>query len=189
MLRKALTCAGVIVVLMIVGLVILQFIPYGRNFENPPVVSEPDWNSPETRQVMVEACYDCHSNETRWPWYSSIAPVSWLVTKDVIEGRNAVNFSEWGRSQEEADDVIESIQEGEMPPVYYIPMHPKALLSAQEKQTLIDGLVASGFPAEISWVGYGLAVSASPYPNLSSYQAVTGATRYSPDSAGERLSP
>ena len=66
---------GVIVV-VVVG---IQLIPYGRNHTNPPVVTEPQWDSPRTRELFTRACADCHSNETVWPWYSNLAPMSWLV--------------------------------------------------------------------------------------------------------------
>ena len=68
-----------IVVAVLAGLFLaIQFVPYGRDHSNPPVIGEPTWNSPETRALAVRACFDCHSNETVWPWYSNIAPVSWL---------------------------------------------------------------------------------------------------------------
>ncbi len=75
---------------------LIQAVPYGRNHANSPNRTEPTWDSPTTRQLAVRACYDCHSNETIWPWYSNVAPVSWLVQRDVEEGRDEVNFSEWG---------------------------------------------------------------------------------------------
>jgi hypothetical protein len=71
-------------VILLVG---IQVIPYGRSHTNPPVTGEPAWDSPKTRELAVRACYDCHSNQTVWPWYSHIAPISWLVQQDVDEGR------------------------------------------------------------------------------------------------------
>jgi hypothetical protein len=62
---------------------LIQAVPYGRAHSNPPVVSEPAWDSPRARELAVRACFDCHSNETVWPWYSNIAPVSWLIQSDV----------------------------------------------------------------------------------------------------------
>ncbi len=59
--------------------ILLQIIPYGHNHTNPPIVEEPAWDSPQTRAVVKKACFDCHSNETVWPWYSNIAPLSWLI--------------------------------------------------------------------------------------------------------------
>jgi len=127
------------------GLFLLaQLVPYGRQHVNPPVVSEPPWGSPQARQIAQRACFDCHSNETVWPWYSSIAPVSWLVQRDVDEGREKLNFSDWkgagGERGEGAEELAEVILEGEMPPPYYLITHTQARLSAEEKQVLIDGL-------------------------------------------------
>ncbi len=117
---------------------VAQLVPYGRDHTNPPVVAEPQWDSPQTRALAKRACFDCHSNETVWPWYSNVAPVSWLVQHDVEEGRSKVNFSEW--DGEEADDILEVVQRGEMPPAQYLPMHPEAKLSATEKETFLSGL-------------------------------------------------
>jgi len=96
------------------------------------------WDSADTRQLAVRACYACHSNETKWPWYSNIAPVSWLVYRDVSNGRNALNFSEWDRPQE-GDDVAESVREGEMPPRLYKLFRPSADLSSSERDALAVG--------------------------------------------------
>ncbi|HWQ13294.1 MAG TPA: heme-binding domain-containing protein [Roseiflexaceae bacterium] len=121
----------------------LQLVPYGREHSNPPVVAEPAWDSEQTRVLFMRACGDCHSNETRWPWYSSVAPVSWLVTRDVTEGRAKLNISEWGRAENEADEAAETVQKGSMPPWFYPPLHPEAQLSAAERQQLIAGLLAT----------------------------------------------
>jgi hypothetical protein len=134
--------------LAIVGLfVLVQAIPYGWSHNNPAVVAEPSWDSPTTRSLAVRACFDCHSNETSWPWYSDIAPISWLAYNHVVEGRATLDFSEWNRRQE-VGEVAESIGEGAMPPLYYRLLHPSAALSAAEKTQLIDGLNAtlSGSP-------------------------------------------
>ena len=68
--------------------VALQLVPYGRDHTNPPVTRDAPWTRTEARRIAVGACYDCHSNETRWPWYSNVAPLSWLVQDDVDEGRD-----------------------------------------------------------------------------------------------------
>jgi len=130
-------------------LVLIQLVPFGRQHTNPPVVQEPNWDSPQTRQLAVRACFDCHSNETVWPWYSNIAPVSWLVQNDVNEGRGRLNFSEWGRGEMEIDEVGEVIRRGEMPPSYFVILHPDARLTAAEQEALIRGLMATaGVSAE-----------------------------------------
>ncbi len=123
-------------------LIALQAIPYGHDHANPPVQMEPRWDSPETRVLAVRACYDCHSNETIWPWYSNVAPMSWLIQRDVEEGRHKLNFSEWDREQE-AEDAAETVQKGKMPPAAYLLLHPEAKLTSTERQALIQGFLAS----------------------------------------------
>jgi mono/diheme cytochrome c family protein len=124
-------------------LIAIQFVPYGRDHTNPPVIAEPAWDSPQTRVLFMRACADCHSNESEWPWYSNVAPASWLIARDVYEGRAAFNISEWGRPENEGDEAAETVQNGEMPPWFYVPLHPLANLSADERQRLIAGLTAT----------------------------------------------
>jgi mono/diheme cytochrome c family protein len=119
--------------------VLIQLLPYGHSHENPPKITEPMWNSPETRVLFKRACFDCHSNETVWPWYSNVAPVSWLVQNDVDGGREHLNFSEWNREQRHAKDVAGEVSHGDMPPGVYLPMHPEAKLTGAEIKALIDG--------------------------------------------------
>jgi mono/diheme cytochrome c family protein len=125
------------------GLVIfalMQLVPYGRAHENPPVTAEPRWDTPRTRRLAARACFDCHGNETKWPWYSNIAPASWLMQRDVDEGREEVNFSEWDRRQDKAEESAETVAEGEMPPSRYTLAHPAARLTQRELRALIVGL-------------------------------------------------
>lgn len=137
---KVLRAAGLVALALFV---VAQLVPYGRDHTNPPVVREPAWDAPATRALAVRACFDCHSNQTRWPWYSHVAPVSWLVQRDVDVGRRAVNFSEWNRPGEEAGESAETVLEGEMPPWFYVIPHPDAGLSAEEKRALAAGLAAT----------------------------------------------
>jgi hypothetical protein len=130
-------------IVLVAVLVALQFVPYGRNHDNPPERVEPAWNSPETRALAVRACFDCHSNETKWPWYSHVAPASWLVQKDVDGGRRHLNFSRFDVPQKDAHEAAEEVQKGKMPLPVYLPLHPGARLSPVEKQTLIAGLTAT----------------------------------------------
>ncbi len=123
-----------------------QAVPYGRDHDNPPVVREPNWDSPGTRAVTKRACFDCHSNETVWPWYTLAAPFSWLVHRDVQEGRRELNFSEWSDGRREGEKpakISQQIAEGEMPPLQYRLVHAEARLTAEEKRQLIDGLTAT----------------------------------------------
>ena len=132
-----------IVVGGIVLLGLIQLIPFGHNHTNPAAVSEPQWASPEARALAKEHCFQCHSNETEWPWYSNIAPASWLIQFDVDNGRDKFNFSDWNSNPGELDEIIQVIQEGEMPPIQYWAFHPNSHLNAQQKQALIDALKSS----------------------------------------------
>ena len=124
--------------------VLIQLIPFGHDHTNPPVVAEPVWDSPQTRALFVRACADCHSNETVWPWYSNVAPVSWLVAHDVDEGRENFNTSVWGhQKRNKGYDAAEEVEENDMPPAVYLPTHPEARLSKDEKAQLIAGLKAT----------------------------------------------
>ena len=126
------------------GLVaVAQVVPYGRDHDNPPVVSEPRWDSTATRTLAKRACFDCHSNETTWPWYSNVAPVSWLVQNHVDEGRRELNFSEWATANKEADEAAKTVREGEMPPRSYLIAHPEARLTDAERAQLARGLDAT----------------------------------------------
>ncbi len=124
-------------------LVLIQFIPYGRQHNNPAVVQEPLWDSQQTRGFVQRECFDCHSNETTWPWYSNIAPISWLVQSNVEEGRLWLNFSEYGQKQVEASEIIEVVQAEVMPPGEYLILHPAANLSTGERDTFLAGLQAT----------------------------------------------
>ena len=123
---------------------LIQLVPYGHNHTNPPVQQEPAWDSPQTQELARRVCYDCHSNESIWPWYSNVAPVSWLVQNDVEEGRRRLNLSEWGMHRVEADEIPEVVRRGDMPPWFYVMMHPEAKLSPSEQEALIQGMIASG---------------------------------------------
>ena len=127
----------------VVLFLLIQLIPFGHNHTNPPTVSEPNWSSPDARALAKEHCFQCHSNETEWPWYSNIAPGSWLIAFDVIEGRGKFNFSDWKNNPGELDEMVGAIQEGEMPPIQYWIFHPNSKMDNQQKQELINALESS----------------------------------------------
>jgi len=131
-----------VVVGLVVALAVIQAVPYGRDHTNPPVRAEPNWDSKRTRQLAVGACFACHSNQTEWPWYSSVAPSSWLTQNDVDEGRRVLNFSEWDRPQG-SEEAADAVRGGEMPPWQFKILHPESRLSDSEKQQLIRGLEAT----------------------------------------------
>lgn len=123
-------------VVAIVGLA--QLVRFGH--ENPPA-SGPAKLAPEVEPLLRRACFDCHSNETRWPWYAQVAPVSWLVQRDVVDGRKHLNFSTWGtlpddRRARKQRGVGKAVTSGEMPMWIYVPLHPEAKLTAEEKERI-----------------------------------------------------
>lgn len=127
-------------IVFVAALAAIQLVPVER--ANPPVESDiaaPD----EVKKILRRSCYDCHSNETRWPWYARIAPVSWLIASDVKEGRREVNFSEWnkftgGRRARKFKEIVEQLEHEKMPQWYYLLLHPDAKLSPAEKDTILN---------------------------------------------------
>lgn len=128
---------------LLLALVLIQFIPFGHDHSNPPVTKEPAWDSSQTKELFTRACFDCHSNQTGWRWYSWVAPASWLVARDVNGGRRHLNFTQWDQPQKHAEHVAEEVKSGDMPPWFYLPLHPSAKLSEAEKQALIEGAAKS----------------------------------------------
>ncbi|MGB0114085.1 MAG: heme-binding domain-containing protein [Ilumatobacteraceae bacterium] len=116
----------------------MQIVPYGWAHDNPPVARDAPWPNAASEDIARESCYSCHSNETEWPAYSYVAPMSWLVRHDVDSGRAEFNFSDWDAG--DADDAIEMIEEGRMPPDRYVLIHRGARLDTGERDTLIDAL-------------------------------------------------
>ena len=128
---------------ILLGLLVLflaiQVVPVER--PNPP---GGEWlpTPPAVEKILHRSCIDCHSNQTRWPWYAYVAPASWLVTHDVEEGRDHLNFSTWEIYDEDEridhlDEIAEVIEDGDMPLWFYVPLHPDARLSADDSATLI----------------------------------------------------
>jgi hypothetical protein len=120
------------------ALAVAQLVPVERS--NPPVEAEIPAPAP-VREILERSCYDCHSHETRWPWYARIAPVSWLVAYDVRHAREHLNLSAWSRydakeRREKLDELWEEVEEGAMPLWYYLPLHPQARLGDADKETL-----------------------------------------------------
>jgi len=124
---------------------------------NPPVSGE--ITAPADAQAILErSCYDCHSNRTVWPWYSQVAPVSWLVARDVHEGREHLNFSTWNdltpeKQRKAVHDIWEQVSEGEMPMAIYLPLHPRARLTDADKAALKSW--AASVPAPPADAGHG----------------------------------
>ncbi len=130
----------------LVAFVAIQFVPVKGIGSNPSQRYKLD-APPEVETILRKACMDCHSNETRWPWYARLAPGSWLMARDVNKGRSRMNMSEWGDDEDEMntdrENASDQISEGNMPPWFYLPMHPDARLSDAEKATLKTWLLAN----------------------------------------------
>ena len=128
---------GGVALLFVGGL--MQLVPYGWTRTNPAVTAEAPWPDPEAEAIARESCYSCHSNETDWPAYSYVAPMSWLVRRDVDRGREALNFSEWGEGSE-PDDAADEVEDRTMPPSQYTAIHRGARLTDEEAQVLMAAL-------------------------------------------------
>lgn len=143
MLRKIII--GV-VAMGVVGFVMLQVIAFSAPAfarTNPPVTYEIEWDSPETEQLVRDACFDCHSHETVWPWYSYVVPTGLIVPHHVNEGRELLNFSTGEGREFEAEHMIEHVENRSMPLPPYPAMHPEAQLDDAEIQQIIAGIMAT----------------------------------------------
>lgn len=128
----------------IVAFAAIQLVPVTR--DNPPVAGEVP-ASPEVRAVLERSCYDCHSRKSRWPWYATVAPVSWLVARDVHEAREHLDFTAWDgysakKRAKKLEEAWEEVDEGEMPLWFYVPLHPEARLSDADRALLREWALA-----------------------------------------------
>jgi hypothetical protein len=129
-------------IVLAVALVAVQFVPVDRT--NPPIDATLSLNAPAPVIAIVErACFNCHSQATVWPWYAYVAPMSWLVERDVTEGREEMNLSEWGSWSESrraymASEIVEMTESEEMPPWFYKPFHADSKLSEEDLKVLKD---------------------------------------------------
>jgi len=127
-----------ILTILVIAIIAAQFIPVTR--DNPPVKA--DFNgAAAVKAVLKKSCYDCHSNQTVWPWYSQVAPMSWLVASDVHEARQKLNFSEWGmmppaKHSRAAEEAWEEVEKGEMPMAVYLIMHSGAKSTEADKAVI-----------------------------------------------------
>lgn len=122
------------------ALLLIQLVPYGHAHSNPPVTRAAKWPPGPGGEIAKAGCYDCHSNLTKWRWYSNVAPASWLIEHDVEDGRGALDFSEWDKPQPDAGELIEKVESGEMPPLQYRLAHGSARLSDTEKKQLVAAI-------------------------------------------------
>lgn len=142
MKRRRSTVLGVAAAAVLVA----QLVPVDRT--NPPVETEIPAPRP-VAAILRRACIDCHSNETVWPWYGRVAPVSWLLARDVREGRRELNVSLWNRYDEKRrlrklKEIVEQVGKREMPPAIYTLAHRSAILTPEDRKTLMEWARAEG---------------------------------------------
>ena len=126
----------------ILTLLLLQLWP--TDTTNPPVVSTPQWSDVYTKQLAERACFDCHSHETVWPWYTNVVPAYFLLAYDVRRGRDAFNFSKWDETcctEDQIDRMAATITKNQMPLPYYGVLHRESYLSDVERGQLVYGLI------------------------------------------------
>ena len=124
---------------LIAVFIVAQFAPVAR--VNPTERGQPAAPA-DVQAILQRACYDCHSNETQWPWYSQVAPVSFLIARDVSDGRRELNFSLWSQYNErrktrKLKEIAEQVEKGKMPQWYYVALHPDAKLSPADRDLII----------------------------------------------------
>lgn len=130
------------IIIIAVVIVLIQLIPVDR--DNPATKTTDEIVvTGEVKNIIQQACYNCHSNQTSWPWYSYVAPVSWLIVHDVHEGRGELNFSKWNlyskkRLKRKINEIADQVEEADMPLPMYTIMHQEADLSENQRKTLIN---------------------------------------------------
>ncbi|MBZ5574576.1 MAG: heme-binding domain-containing protein [Acidobacteriia bacterium] len=141
MARVTVKREGLAVAVLVAG---VQFIPVAR--ENPPIQASNVLYATQVvpanvRSIFEDSCKNCHSNQTAWPWYSYVAPFSWIVVRDVNRGRSQLNFSEWGRyspkkREHTLEDICEELANGDMPDGKYLLIHRNAKLTQEEREAV-----------------------------------------------------
>ena len=142
-MKKALKWSAVALALLFLGAQ-----AYRPARTNPPVDERKTLHantqvSPEVGAILERSCNDCHSSETVWPWYSNVAPISWFLQSHVEEGRRELSFSEWGtyakrKRERKLHEICEQVESGQMPLTSYLPLHPSARLSDEDKRVLCE---------------------------------------------------
>lgn len=136
----------ILLIVLAVVAIAIQFV--GPKRTNPPVdpareISAHVKTPPEVARILERSCFDCHSHQTRWPWYSKVAPVSWMVISDVDEARRNMNFSDWAmynpeKARDRLNGICEETSEGGMPLTSYKWMHRDAKLTPEDVRTLCE---------------------------------------------------
>jgi hypothetical protein len=137
----------IVFIILFLSLVGIQFVEVEKT--NPLAAGEIQ-APPEVMKILRASCYDCHSNATKWPWYSEVAPISWFIADDVNSGRRHLNFSEWEkyndtRKEKKLESILEEINTGEMPLKAYTYLHPGSELDLTQKETVKAWITGKSF--------------------------------------------
>jgi hypothetical protein len=130
--------------LAVTGLTLLLLQLWPTNTNNPPIVSTPEWSDEQSQQLVERACYDCHSHETDWPWYTNVVPAYFLLTNDVTRGREVLNFSRWEETcctEAQIEKMAITVTKNHMPLPYYVVLHPESRLTDLERGQIVYGLM------------------------------------------------
>jgi hypothetical protein len=143
MIKKIVRWAGISLILLFVSLQFVRPAKTNPASDQASALTQHIQTSDQVQTVLKRACYDCHSNETTWPWYSNVAPVSWFVIDHVNHGRRHLNFSEWSRydrakQASQLQQIQETVRAGNMPLASYVTIHQEAKLSDEDKQVIFE---------------------------------------------------
>ena len=137
---------NIIFIIVLLALLGIQFIPIKKT---NPIITQDIQAPMEVKSILRNSCYNCHSNETKWPWYSNFAPVSWMIINDVDDARNKMNFSTWNKisfekKEELKKDIWDEIRQEDMPLTLYTYVHPESKLDLLQKNIIKKWITGTG---------------------------------------------
>jgi cytochrome c551/c552 len=146
-LRKLLKWTVIVLVVLFLGIQLMRPARSNPAVDESQTIEARTQMTPEVKAIFERSCNDCHSNKTVWPWYTNVAPISWWIAGHINDARQLMNLSEWGKLDRDHQDrklrqICDQVTDGGMPLPSYVPMHPKAKLSDQDKKTLCDWTAA-----------------------------------------------
>ena len=137
---------NIIFIFVLLVLLGIQFIPVKKT---NPIITQDIQAPAEVKNILRNSCYNCHSNETKWPWYSNFAPISWMIINDVDDARNKMNFSTWNKisfekKEELKKDLWDEVRQEDMPPTLYTYVHPESKLDILQKNIIKKWITGTG---------------------------------------------
>jgi cytochrome c551/c552 len=146
-LRKLLKWTVIVLAVLFLGIQLMRPVRSNPPVDESQTIEARTQMTPQVKAIFERSCNDCHSNKTVWPWYTNVAPISWWIVGHINQARQLMNLSEWGKLDRDRQDrklrqICDEVTDGGMPLPSYLPMHPKAKLSEQDKKTLCDWTAA-----------------------------------------------